>query len=127
MKPITQEWVRKAEADFITAERELAATTNPNYDAVCFHSQQCVEKYLKGRLHEAELPFGKTHDLSWLLDLVLSVEPDWENLRAELDLLSSFAVDYRYPGEFADIAEAERAIGTCRKTRLLVRQSLGFA
>ena len=28
MKPITQEWVRKAEADFVTAERELAATTN---------------------------------------------------------------------------------------------------
>jgi HEPN domain-containing protein len=113
MKPTTQEWVQKAEADFVTAERELAATIDPNYDAVCFHSQQCVEKYLKGRLHEAELHFKKTHDLSWLLDLVLSVEPTWENLRAELDLLSSFAVDYRYPGEFADIAEAQRAIVTC--------------
>jgi hypothetical protein len=30
MKPITEEWVRKAEADFITAERELAATTDQN-------------------------------------------------------------------------------------------------
>jgi hypothetical protein len=68
--------------------------------------------------------FGKTHDLAWLLDLVLSVEPEWEKLRADLDLLSSFAVDFRYPGEFADIADAQRAIGTCRKTRLLVRQSL---
>jgi HEPN domain-containing protein len=119
--------VRKAEADFDTAERELAVTINPNYDAVCFHSQQCVEKYLKGRLHEAEVPFEKTHDLSWLLDLVLPVEPDWKNLRAEFDLLSSFAVDYRYPGEFADIAEAQTAIVTCRRTRLLVRESLGLA
>lgn len=50
MKPITLEWVRKAEGDFITAERELSAHLNPNYDAVCFHAQQCVEKYLKGRL-----------------------------------------------------------------------------
>jgi HEPN domain-containing protein len=43
MKPLTQEWVKKAEGDFATAERELRARKNPNYDAVCFHAQQCVE------------------------------------------------------------------------------------
>jgi HEPN domain-containing protein len=50
MKPITSEWVIKAEGDFATAERELRATDNLNYDAVCFHAQQCAEKYLKARL-----------------------------------------------------------------------------
>ena len=34
MKPITQEWVSKAEGDFLTAQRELQAESNPNYDAV---------------------------------------------------------------------------------------------
>jgi HEPN domain-containing protein len=63
MKPITQEWVRKAEGDFVTAEREFSAASNQNYDAVCFHSQQCVEKYLKAKLQEFDLHFEKTHDL----------------------------------------------------------------
>ncbi|MEO0520366.1 MAG: HEPN domain-containing protein [Cyanobacteria bacterium P01_A01_bin.116] len=54
MKPITQEWVSKAEGDFLTAQRELQAESKPNYDAVCFHSQQCIEKYLKACLQEAD-------------------------------------------------------------------------
>jgi HEPN domain-containing protein len=127
MKPITVEWVQKAEGDFVTAERELSVGSDPNYDAVCFHSQQCVEKYLKGMLQEAEVQFEKTHDLSALLDSALVLQPAWEDLRSELNLLSSFAVDFRYPGEFAGKAEAERSIITCRKVRQLVRESLALA
>ena len=47
MKLITEEWVNKAEGDFATAQREIQVENMPNYDAVCFHSQQCLEKYLK--------------------------------------------------------------------------------
>jgi HEPN domain-containing protein len=50
MKPITQEWVNKAEGDFATAQRELQVQQSPNYNAVCFHSQECAEKYLKACL-----------------------------------------------------------------------------
>ena len=46
MKLITQEWINTAEGDFATAQRELQIQQMPNYDAVCFHSQQCIEKYL---------------------------------------------------------------------------------
>jgi HEPN domain-containing protein len=38
MKPITQEWVDKAEADFSTAQRELAVQNQRNNDAICFHA-----------------------------------------------------------------------------------------
>ncbi|MGF1515260.1 MAG: HEPN domain-containing protein [Elainellaceae cyanobacterium] len=68
MKPITREWGNKAEADFATAQREAQVTELPNYDAVCFHSQQCIEKYLKACLQEANIAFGKTHDLVALLE-----------------------------------------------------------
>jgi HEPN domain-containing protein len=67
MKPRTQEWVDKAEGDFITAGRELEAPQAPYYDSVCFHAQQCVEKYFKARLYEADIPFSKIHDLRILL------------------------------------------------------------
>jgi HEPN domain-containing protein len=44
MNPLTLEWIEKAEGDFATATREFAVTEKPNYDAVCYHAQQCAEK-----------------------------------------------------------------------------------
>ena len=126
MKPLTSEWVEKAEGDFATAERELNAENRPNYDAVCFHAQQCAEKYLKARLQEADIPFRKTHDLSDLLNSALAVDSSWESLRADLNSLSAFAVEYRYPGESADMDEAREALERCRKVRQLMRTSLNL-
>jgi HEPN domain-containing protein len=42
MKLETQEWVEKADGDLKVARREVQ-TTDPVYDAVCFHAQQCAE------------------------------------------------------------------------------------
>ena len=47
MKPLTREWVSKAEGDYATARREVRARRQPNFDAACFHAQQCAEKYIK--------------------------------------------------------------------------------
>ena len=63
MKPATSEWVAKAEGDYLTAGRELRARKSPNYDAVCFHAQQCAEKYLKAVLQENERNIPKIHNL----------------------------------------------------------------
>jgi HEPN domain-containing protein len=126
MNQITQEWVNKAEGDYATAERELQAKNNYNYDAVCFHAQQCVEKYLKAKLQEANIFFGKTHDLTALLDLILPIEPTWSHLRAELQTLNAFAVSYRYPGDFADKGEAREAMEKCRNIRRIIRQSFSL-
>ncbi|MDQ2920124.1 MAG: HEPN domain-containing protein [Acidobacteriota bacterium] len=101
MKPLTREWVEKAEADFATARRELRVRTNPNYDAVCFHCQQCVEKYLKARLQQDRTVFRKTHDLRALVDLLLLSYQTWNVLKPDLLILNNFAVAYRYPGESA--------------------------
>ena len=126
MKPITHEWVLKAEGDFATAERELSVKTNPTYDAVCFHAQQCAEKYLKARLQEADIFFGKTHDLSTLLDLALPAEPSWDTLRSDLQALTVFAVSYRYPGDSADENDAQEAMTKCRNFREIARRALGL-
>ena len=50
MKPLTAEWVSKAEGDFATMERESRVADSPNLEGLCFHAQQCAEKYLKARL-----------------------------------------------------------------------------
>jgi HEPN domain-containing protein len=126
MKPLTQEWVDKAEGDLASAGRELRARKAPNYDAACFHSQQCAEKYLKARLQEESFPFPKTHDLTVLLNLLLPVEPLWSTLRPDLTVLTEYAVSYRYPGESADRDQAKEAVRLCRELRKKVRESLGL-
>jgi HEPN domain-containing protein len=122
MKPITQEWINKAEGDFATAQREIQVQQMPNYDAVCFHTQQCIEKYLKACLQEANIAFTKTHDLSVLLDLFLPVQPDWLSLRPLLDALTSYAVEFRYPGVSANKDLANQAFQDCVEIRLKIRQ-----
>jgi HEPN domain-containing protein len=102
MKPLTREWVSKAEGDFATARRELRARKSPNYDAVCFHAQQCAEKYLKALLQESGKPFGRTHNLETLLAPLLARWPEWASLRPALRELSAYAVETRYPGESSD-------------------------
>lgn len=124
MKPLTAEWVAKAEADFATAQRESRVRKNPNYDGICFHYQQCAEKYLKARLCEAGISFGKSHDLVVLLEQVLKVEPDWKIFWEDLAYLSDFAVAFRYPGESADKKAAVEAKRLCSFFRKIARNAL---
>jgi len=126
MKPLSVEWVSKAEGDFAIVEREMRARKNPSYDGVCFHAQQCAEKYLKARLSESGIHFEKVHDLPALLEQALPAEPLWESHRRDLAYLSDFAVHYRYPGESADRATALRARSLCRSFRNSARESLGL-
>jgi len=120
------EWIAKAEGDFATMQREMQVQNTPNYDAVCFHAQQCAEKYLKAQLQEAGIPFTKSHDLSVLLDALLPRDPGWNRLRPALELLTDFAVSYRYPGECADESLAREALTHCCIVREELRQSLGI-
>jgi HEPN domain-containing protein len=126
MKPVTAEWVRKAEGDFETALKTYRARKVPVYDAACYHCQQCAEKYLKAKLVEAGITFTKTHDLVSLLKLILPIEPNWLPLQPRLDALNKFAVDYRYPGNDAIKADAKKAIEDCRTVRSTIRQAFGL-
>ena len=126
MKPLTREWIDKAEGDWISAQRELRARKSPNFDASCFHSQQGAEKYLKARLTEAGITFGKTHNLIALLASVLAVEPGWIILQPELTALDVYAVAYRYPGNSATRINARTAVKDCSEVRRQVRLSLGL-
>jgi HEPN domain-containing protein len=124
MKPIAAEWVAKAEGDFATLERESRVRKHPNYDGICFHAQQCAEKYLKALLAEAGVRFSKIHDLDALLELVLPIEPSWVVFREDLAYLSDFAVAFRYPGESADRESAISARKRCRLFRDAARKAL---
>ncbi|MGH9448212.1 MAG: HEPN domain-containing protein [Terriglobia bacterium] len=63
MNATVREWVDKAEVDYATAGRELLATEFPNFDAVCFHAEQAVEKLMKAMLIHLGVTPPRTHDL----------------------------------------------------------------
>ena len=125
MKTVTREWIKKAEGDYRTAEREILAEP-PNYDAAAFHAQQSAEKYLKARMMEAGIVFPKTHDLTSLVRLIPPSEPEWEALRPKLDALTSLGIEVRYPGVAADAEDAQEALETARIVRSLVRSFFGL-
>ena len=126
MKPITAEWVEKAEGDFCSAQREQRVRVHPNPDLVCFLCQQCSEKYLKALLVETDTRFSKTHDLLALLKLILPVAPSLAPLRGKLEPLNDYAVEFRYPSETATKEEAKTALANCRAVRKEVRRMLGL-
>jgi len=126
MKPLTAEWVAKAEGDYTCVLREWRARKNPNYDALCFHAQQCAEKYLKACLQERGIAFERTHNLSSLLDLLLAVDPLLETLRESLLQLTVYAVAFRYPGESAIRPDARHARSLCESVRATLRRMLAL-
>lgn len=126
MNPHTAEWVEKAEEDWNAARQLNRVRKDPSYDAVCFHCQQSVEKYLKARLYEAGVNFPKTHDLIKLLGLVVKVEPQWVALHPHIAVLNPYAVGYRYPGLTATKADAKAALKDCRAVRRVIRTALGL-
>ena len=117
MNPLAKEWVEKSEADLATAQRELAATSSPNPDAVCFHAQQCVEKLMKAVLAEKGVQFPKKHDLVFFEQLVKQVAASWTCDRNDLLMLAPGAVDYRYPGQSAGPQDAKNAVEACDRLR----------
>src|SRR5208282_4466123 len=70
--------------------------------------------------------FPRTHDLAALLKLLLPEEPLWSAFLPQAHLLEDYAVDFRYPGDSATLAEARLALKNCKSIRGEVRSSLGL-
>jgi HEPN domain-containing protein len=120
MNALVQEWIDKAEGDFATANREMHAKADPNFDAVCFHAQQGIEKLMKAALIQKGAPAPRTHDLVYLNTLLTAVYPFWTAPVGDLRLLSRSGVAFRYPGESADSADAADALAIAAMMRPLL-------
>ena len=123
MKIPTQEWIKKAENDWRVALNEWGLH-DPVYDAICFHAQQCAEKYLKAWLIEQGIDFPKSHDLFAIANLCLPSLADVQKHLEALSDLSQSAVETRYPGNDPNLQEVETSINTARTIRELIRKKL---
>ncbi len=126
MNDLLAEWIQKADGDFNTAQRELRVRHAPNYDAACFHTQQCAEKYLKAFLVSRKVEPPRVRNLIELLKLCLGLDGSFELIRPALELLNTYAVDIRYPGESSTKEEARDAVRAMKQVREFVRGKLNL-
>lgn len=126
MKKQLEAWASKAEDDLRVAEREWRASGKRSFDAICFHGQQCLEKYLKARLLAAGKPLPRTHDLGLLLQQCAPFEPLWVPFRAAFERVSAYSVRSRYPGFSCTRDDAHFTLKACRQARKTFRHALGL-
>lgn len=84
-----------AEADEYAADK-LIDDLNAADSIFGFHCQQAAEKILKAVLAERCIHFQKTHNLSYLIQLIADSGQSLPTDLAELDILNPFAVTLRY-------------------------------
>ena len=74
----------------------------------------------------AGIDFEKTHDLGIILDMLVPLEPSWEQLREDMDSLAGLAVEVRYPGYCSEAQDATEAMEIASRVRQIVRQEFGL-
>jgi HEPN domain-containing protein len=119
---IVNQWIIKAEHDLKTAKDEII-TDEPATDVVCFHAQQCAEKYLKAYLVfngiEIIKPL-KTHNIEVLLIACKEIDNSF-NYLIEINAheLTDYSIEARYPDDFyfPSIEESNSAIEIAEKVK----------
>lgn len=120
------EWVKKAEGNYVSALALARRRVRPVPDVICNQCQQCAEKYLKALLVRHQLSFPKIHDLVQLEELVAQVEPEVRLVHDSLAVLNPYGIDIRYPGLEATVKEAQDAVKAMKQVRKFVRARLGL-
>jgi len=121
------EWVRKAESDYLAASALFKVKPSPPFGIICFHCQQCAEKYLKAYLTANSREFEKTHDIEDLVLICSKIDGEFERLLEKGLHLTPYAVATRYPG-FMDREmnepKAVEALKICEEIRNFVSEKL---
>ena len=122
---VVNEWVDKAENDYKNAAYTLEMGDECPTDTVCFHAQQCIEKYLKALLTYKDISFPKTHDIEALVvSLPNSLRPNLND--KDQSRLADYATVTRYPGDYEiiSLSEARKAVVMARRIRREIRKLL---
>jgi HEPN domain-containing protein len=103
-------WIIKAESDLKTGIDEMA-TDNPATDTICFHMQQCTEKYLKAFLIFHGKEIRRTHDITELIEECIEIDSDFSKLyEINADRLTEYAIELRYLGMLCFLHEMKQMV-----------------
>ena len=121
------DWIEKADHDLGTAI--VINQYIPEYsDTLAFHCQQATEKYIKCLLERHSIPFKRSHDLRYLLDLLDDAIPISKELYEKTIKLNAFGVEIRYPDIKIELTSKDRdeAIQIAKSFREFLKLNIGF-
>jgi len=93
MKKLVEDWMTFADEDLSVVE-----ALSDQVNAIAFHCQQAIEKYLKAFLIENDVPLQKIHNLVRLNEMVKEVR-DLGIDEKKLVVINRVYTNTRYPGE----------------------------
>ncbi len=82
-----------------TLVRKVCSDADVADAIVGFHAQQAAEKLIKAVLAARGVAFVKSHALSYLIGLIEQNDIEAPSELSEADVLSPWAVEFRYEGE----------------------------
>ena len=97
------QWLIKADHDLQSAKR-LMDGEPPLLDTAVYHCQQAAEKSLKAFLALNDVPIQRVHILGMLVEQCMEFDITFQELREIADVLTPFAVVFRYPGDYEEPA-----------------------
>ncbi len=126
-RELIDNWINKAEKDLLSANHELSFSDAVT-EAVCFHCQQAVEKYLKAYLVFLDIAFTKTHEIGELITQCENADTEISELKEEADKLTDYAVEIRYPDDWFEPAleEAKESFKIAKKIQEFVLNRITF-
>lgn len=102
---LVKQWIARAEDALRAAANLLTMKEDCPTGIVCYHCQQAVEKYIKALLTFRSVPFPRVHDIGELTLLLSDVPLPLSE--TEQALLTSYAMETRYPGDAEPINRTE--------------------
>jgi HEPN domain-containing protein len=100
-----------------TLVRKVSPDTDIADAIVGFHAQQAVEKLIKAVLVARGVAFMKSHALSYLIGLVEENEIEAPKELSEADVLSPWAVEFRYEGDEPPALDRSAALTLVEQVR----------
>ena len=119
-----RKWIEFAENDY-EAVMLLSVSAKPLFEIICFHCQQCAEKYLKAFIIKSNGEIKKTHNLEELCKTCTTSDADFINIKERCIDLTDYAVEARYPCPFEiDVYDMKKAVKDMEYIRDFIRTKL---
>lgn len=121
-------WIEIADEDLRIAKHAFSLESNVPYRMICYHAQQCAEKYLKAFLVYHLIDFPYTHSIDVLIKLCKEKEDFSEKLQ-DASELTNYAIAMRYPGDYSKLKkeDAVKAVELGENVKSVVTKALSNA
>ena len=105
-RKITQEWLNKAQSDYLFAEASLREFTG-FYSQICILCHDVVEKYLKAFLISQGKRPDRIHDLLAILNESCQVDPTLNVISTQCGILNDYYIPLKYPSHYPEMTQEQ--------------------